>query len=206
MKYIKIAFNRVVFVALIAFQAHVVMPDTLEVPSQTNIALPSGLSNWWERANNFGAQFFAPVIAGYEHDETAKQRAASEIIKLTGQQNKLQPSDENYAASMADLNDKIRQQKLITGQAWSTERRLSWTAAALLGAALMARLFLPGIDKLIPVKKQEEIVDAARSAFENFTDSMAADDKSAKGEQQRLWDDYQKKQKNFEQFQLKYKR
>jgi hypothetical protein len=76
------------------------------------------------------SQYLALFQAGYFSTEEEKEFARQYIIELE----QAKKSETNPAA-IKKLNDEIKQQKIITGQEWSVNRKYFWGAVALIGAA-----------------------------------------------------------------------
>ncbi len=139
----------------------------------------SSLSSFVSGSKDLGMRALAPFKSGYGYTEEQKAIAQRIIDGLMEQQARLTKDYEEakknsqltpiervnlkkrYETIIAELNDEIYQQQLITGDAMSTQRKLFWAAVAT-GAAVAGMYFLaPGTTITPEVVK--EIEDSALS-------------------------------------------
>jgi len=133
----------------------------------------SYLSSFVSGAQDLGSRAIAPFKAGYGYTEEQKKIAQQVIDGLMEQQSqltkdyekalqaKLTPVErdilkDRYNSIIAQLNEDIHQQQLITGAAMSTERKLFWGAVA--AGAVVAGMYLlaPGTEITSDVVKDLE--------------------------------------------------
>jgi hypothetical protein len=158
----------------------------------------------------------APFKSGYSYSEEEKARAYAEIIRLEQEkvnileQCKKDINDTGSAYQralvtnecqnkIADVDNKIYQQKVITGEVMSTKRKLLWGGLAL-GAALVGGVTVyKYFTKIQPLEKLElsdwDIYSIktgdffpVRSLFSYITPSPARDEMSQGALEKRLWD------------------
>lgn len=111
--------------AIIAQQDAVIENITQELPNMAEAA--GALLDETEKEASYISQFFTGiknvVIAGHKSSPLEKYLASAVIDKLQ----ELRDQSKN-AIVRKQLNNEIEQQKIITGDRWSWERRAAWTA------------------------------------------------------------------------------
>jgi hypothetical protein len=128
------------------------------------------------------SQFLAPFQAGYfstqeEKDFAremidAKEQEKKELDALRVQivvnanlaEDKKAEFEVYYVSTMAALNDEIKQQKIITGDEWSNNRKAFWGTVGLIGAAgtawLAGQYFTAPIESVVDLEG-DRMLDAA---------------------------------------------